>query len=79
MKSQTEKWDLKKNEISNRKLRSQKKWNLKKKKWKQKIFEYKNFRIHSVSVTDNGSLRQCQDLVNVGVRQCQCQTMSGSS
>ena len=67
MKSQTEKWDLKKNEIS------------KKKKWKQKIFEYKNFRIHSVSVTDNGSLRQCQDLVNVGVRQCQCQTMSGSS
>ena len=66
MKSQKEKWDLKKNEIS-------------KKNENKKLSELKYFRIQSMSVTDNVSLRQCQDLVNVRIRQCQCQTMSGSS
>ena len=50
----------------------QKKRNLQK-KWKQKIF-----RTQSMSVSDNLSVRQSQDLVNVSVRVYQCQIMSGS-
>ena len=66
MKSQKEKWELKKNENSN-------------KNENKEFSELKNFRIQSMSVSDNVSVRQCQDLVSVSVTQCQCETLSGSS
>ena len=50
-----------------------------KKNEKKKFSELKNFRTQSMSVSDNVSVGQCQDLVNVSVRQYQCQTMSGTS
>ena len=55
MKSQKEKWELKKNENSN-------------KNENKEFSDLKNFRIQSMSVSDNVSVRQCQDLVNVRVR-----------
>ena len=61
-------------------MKSQKIWNLKnkndisEKKWKEKIFRTQKFQ-NSINV----SVGQCQDLVNVSVRQYQCQTMSGTS
>ena len=51
-------------------MKSQKK----KKKWKQNIFRTQTF-LNSVNV----SVRQCQDVLNVSVRQYQCAIMSGSS
>ena len=68
MKSQKKKRGLKK-------MKSQKK----KKNENKKFSELKNFQTQSMSVSDNVSIRQCQDLVNFRVRYCQSQIMSGSS
>ena len=56
-------------------MKSQKK----KKNENKKFSELKNFQTQSMSVSDNVSIRQCQDLVNFRVRYCQSQIMSGSS
>ena len=55
------------------------KWNLKKKNENKIFSELKKWRTESISVSDNVSPRQCQDVVNVSVRQCQCAIISGSS
>ena len=62
-----------KNEISKEKMKSQKKYEIK------KFSALKSFGTQSVPVSDNVTVRQCQDLVNVSVTQSQCQIMSGSS
>ena len=54
-------------------MKSQKKNEISKKKKKKrnentKFSELKKFRTQSTSVSDNVSVRQCQDLVNVRVR-----------
>ena len=65
---------------SRKEMKSQKeKWNLNKKNENKIFSELKNFRFQSMSVSDNISPRQCQDVVNVSVRKCQCPIMSGSS
>ena len=64
---------------SQEEMKSQKeKLNLKKKKKSgNKTFsELKNFWTQSISVSDNLSIRWCQDIVNVSVRQSQYQIMS---
>ena len=50
-----------------------KKQNEKKKRNENKKFsKLKNFRTQSISVSDNLSVRQSQDLVNIRFRECQC-------
>ena len=48
-----------------KKIKNKKKRNLKKKIEKKKLSELKNVRTLSMSVSDNLSVRQCQDLVDV--------------
>ena len=65
MKSQKEKWNLKKKKKKKetKKFKKQKNKEKKKKKWKQNIFRTQKFR-NSINVT----VRQCQDVLNVSVR-----------